>query len=99
VFSITEHVDEGAVVLVVHGSLDLANAPALLARGRRVLANSGRLTLDLADVDVLDAIGIGVLLGLRRAAVNSDGELGLVASSAAVDASLTSHGVAHLLTI
>ena len=87
---------DNCMVFVVHGALDLANAPSLLTRGRRAIGSCGRLAVDLEDVDVLDAIGIGVLLGLRKAAKDSGADFVLVAASAAVSASLEAHEVDRL---
>jgi anti-anti-sigma factor len=95
-FSITESSGVEGPTLVVHGAIDLANAPALLNRGRRAIAGGGVLTLDLSDVDMVDSVGIGVLLGLRKAARDSGDTILLTAISPQVSASLESHGVSHL---
>ncbi|MDG2263151.1 MAG: STAS domain-containing protein [Actinomycetota bacterium] len=96
-FSITEQADDDGVVLVVHGSLDLATGPALLTRGRRSVGDGRSLSLDLSDVDLVDAVGIGVLIGLRKVVVESGGSFAITAPSAAAMASFAAHEVDRLL--
>ena len=92
----TQTGDGGATLLVVHGALDLANAPALLAQGKRAVASGSSVSLDLGDVDVLDEIGIGVLLGLRRRAGAAGVAFAVVEASSVVADSFAAHGVADL---
>jgi anti-anti-sigma factor len=59
-------------VLALAGRLDVAAAAdARLALARAVDDGDGDLVLDLADLDVLDVTGLGVLLGAHRRAGRS----------------------------
>ena len=50
------------------GSIDLLTRKAVLYAGRSVLDGEDELTLDLAEVDFMDSVGIGALIELARAA-------------------------------
>lgn len=57
----------GSVVLV--GRLDVRGAPAARdALHAALAAGAGRLVVDLAGVELLDATGLGVLVGAHRRA-------------------------------
>lgn len=57
---------DGARVLVLNGSVDLASKAALIEAGRRSLLEDGapKLTLDLAEVNFIDSSGLGALIEL-----------------------------------
>ena len=56
-------------LVVLRGRLDVtAAADARLALARAVGAGSGELVVDLADLQQVDATGLGVLVGAHRAA-------------------------------
>jgi anti-sigma B factor antagonist len=60
-------VDDHAIVLAIHGELDLATAPTLKWRLLDVLeAGYRQLVLDLSGVGFMDSTAIGVLVGIKR---------------------------------
>jgi anti-anti-sigma factor len=66
--------DGGGVVLV--GRLDVRGAAAAREALHKALARGeGRLLVDLSGVDLLDATGLGVLVGAHRRAHLQDREL------------------------
>lgn len=66
----------GVTHLRIHGEIDLATAPRLRAE-LQALDRAGRshLHLDLADVELIDSAGIGVLIGAQRRARQAGGEV------------------------
>ncbi len=59
-------------VVVLEGRLDVSTAPDVrLALHRAVDSGAGDLVLDLARISVLDASGLGVLVGAHRRAVRA----------------------------
>jgi anti-anti-sigma factor len=61
-------VDDGPhEILRLTGPVDLATRQTLMAAGLRTLHDGGVLTLDLAEVDFMDASGIGALVRLANA--------------------------------
>jgi len=67
----------GEVVLVVGGDLDLATAPLLATTLADVLGGESgpRVVLDLADLDFIDAVGLGHIIGARRRLSDRGGTL------------------------
>ena len=62
---------DGAVSIIgLHGDLDMAAAPVLLAAATNELASTtcSQLTLDLADLEFLDSTGLGCLVELHKRA-------------------------------
>ena len=60
---------ESGTVVRLHGRLDVSAATdARLALARAVDDGDGELVVDLADVDGVDATGLGVLVGAHRRA-------------------------------
>jgi anti-sigma B factor antagonist len=90
---------EGIPVLAVHGEVDLATVPRLRDALHRELANHpGRsLIVDLDGVTVLDDVGLGVLLGARRAARAREVEVVVVASTARLRTLLAETGLDAVL--
>lgn len=70
------------VVLSASGALDVRSAPELRQRLLALhAAGDRRLVIDLDAVDVIDEMGLGVLLGGAWRARSSDGSFSLVCSS------------------
>ncbi|QCW51976.1 STAS domain-containing protein [Nocardioides dongxiaopingii] len=60
------HVD-GAVVLSVAGSLDIASATGFRRLVNELLVEARvRLVVDLTDIDFVDSVGLGVLVSAHR---------------------------------
>jgi anti-sigma B factor antagonist len=77
---------DGWVVLAVVGEVDLATAPQVRQAVIRLLSDptrrgiAPRLVIDLSGVDLIDSIGLGVLIGALRRVRAADGQLVLVVS-------------------
>jgi anti-sigma B factor antagonist len=75
--------DDDILVMVISGSMDVATTPRL--RGSLVrLIDEGhhRLVLDLSGVDLIDSIGLGVIVGTVHRLRPHDGSLAVAAPSA-----------------
>lgn len=70
-------------MLIVEGDLDLASAPTLRHRLRDAAqaAVPARLAVDLDAAGVVDSVGLGLLVGLRRRVVEAGGEMVVVCSN------------------
>jgi anti-sigma B factor antagonist len=93
-------VESGAwVVLGVAGELDLSNAPVLRSRLHRAIADHpGRaIALDLGAAGFCDSVGLGILLGARRRARATGGDLELVDVPERVAAVIAAAGVSGAL--
>lgn len=67
-------IEDGTVVLV--GRLDVRGAPAARdALQAALTGGTGQLVVDLAGVELLDATGLGVLVGAHRRARLQDRQL------------------------
>ncbi len=57
------------LIVVLHGDLDMASAPGVLAAVDQLLAEQtpGRVVVDLARVDFLDSSGLAVMAELLKA--------------------------------
>ncbi|WP_242909577.1 STAS domain-containing protein [Actinomadura terrae] len=59
----------GAIVVAIHGELDVASTPSLREGLRIALRDPGALiVIDLSDVTFCDASGLALLVGTRRRA-------------------------------
>jgi len=84
--------------IVVTGDLDLGGAPQLRSDVRTLLRDNNPkvVEIDLGGVEVLDDIGVGVLLGIRRLVGSLNIELRIDAKSEPVVQSLAQYAVSDL---
>jgi anti-anti-sigma factor len=97
----TDEVVDGTPVLSLHGDADLATLPLLLERVNRFAAEHGgrHVLVDLDDLDGMEAVAVGVLIGARLTLRNSGGELNLVCTRPAVTALFTRSGLDTTFTL
>ncbi|MEX1163524.1 MAG: STAS domain-containing protein [Nitriliruptor sp.] len=68
--------DRGWTVVIVRGVVDVASAPELLQTLQEVqFGGSGRILVDLDQVELLDSYGIGVLVDAHKRARSHDSRL------------------------
>ena len=68
--------ENGETIVSVAGELDLYAAPIVRAALVEVVMDGSRqVTLNLRDLEFIDAAGVGVLLGALRRLHHEDGEL------------------------
>ena len=72
-FSAIEVPGDGERVLAVTGDLDLSAVPRFRVALRGLDAGHARVVIDLTGVEVIDSVGIGLLLGARRRVVETGG--------------------------
>ncbi len=71
--------EDGWVVLVLTGAVDVATAPQLRQALTETQYGVGRyVALDLDGVEFLDSFGLGVIVGGLKRAASHDGEVVLV---------------------
>lgn len=96
---------DGWIVLAVVGELDLATGPRVRQAVIRALTTPGRrdtpprLAIDLSGVDLIDSIGLGVLIGALRRVRAVDGELVLVVPEPRVRAAFVATDLDGVFTI
>ena len=74
--------DDGVVVLVIRGSVDLTTAPGLRDSLVRLVDDGHhRLILEMSGVDLIDSIGLGVIVGMVHRLRPHDGSLAIAAPS------------------
>lgn len=74
--------DDRVVVLTIRGSMDLTTAPGLRDSMVRLIDQGhSRLVLELSGVDLIDSIGLGVIVGLVHRLRPHDGSLAIAAPS------------------
>jgi anti-sigma B factor antagonist len=74
--------DEGIVVLVINGPMDVATVPQLRDLMVRLIDEGHhRLVLDLGGVDFIDSIGLGVIVGVVHRLRPHDGSVAVAAPS------------------
>ena len=88
---------DGWTVVVVRGQLDVATAP----RFRQVLVEAqygghADVAIDLAGVEFLDSMGLGVLVGALKRARSHDAELVLAGANDRIRHVLELSGVAQV---
>jgi stage II sporulation protein AA (anti-sigma F factor antagonist) len=77
-FSVQRHERESALVLVLHGELDVAYAPELRQELGALAGDGRKLILDLRRLDFIDSSGIAVLLDAARDARRDGWDLGII---------------------
>jgi anti-anti-sigma factor len=93
-FSVRTERRGDAAVVVPTGELDLATAPALEdALGRAFEDGSGRVVLDLRELEFIDSSGLRTLLTARRRAEEANAQFSLVAGHRALERTLEIAGV------
>jgi anti-anti-sigma factor len=80
-FSVRTEDRAGAAVVIPTGELDLATAPALDAALGRAFESigSGRVVLDLRELEFIDSSGLRTLLTARRSAEQAGASFSLIA--------------------
>lgn len=77
--------DDDIVVMVIRGPMDVATTPGLRDSLVRLIDEGHhRLVLDLSDVDFIDSIGLGTIVGMVHRLRPHDGSLAMAAPSAQV---------------
>lgn len=92
------HRPPNTAVLTLRGSLDIDTAPALRANLRRLVERpSPRIVVDIAGLDFVDSMGIGVLVTAHTRALENSGWVRLAGPSAFLRRLLDTLGLAgHL---
>ena len=95
---------EGWVVLAIVGEVDLATAPRVRQAVIRMLSGVDRdvpprVTIDLSGVDLIDSIGLGVMIGALRRVRAAGGTLALVVSEPRVRALFAATDLDRVFTI
>jgi len=70
---------DGAVVVALHGELDVVDAAAIAATLVTVAVRASRIIVDLAGLEFIDSSGIAALAYARRHARQAGGDLLLAA--------------------
>jgi anti-anti-sigma factor len=92
--------DAGRAVICLRGSLDAATAPLLRQLIRHMVADGTlEVVLDVRQVEVIDAAGLGVMAAARWQLVPDGGAVSLRSPSPAVLRVLEATGVARYFTI
>ncbi len=68
------------------GEIDLATAPRFRAELHAALHDAPAIAIDLSDCDLVDSVGLGVIVGAARRARTADRRLVVVATGAAARA-------------
>lgn len=94
-FSVRTEDRDGTAVVVPAGELDLATAPALETALARAFAEvgSGRIVLDLRELDFIDSSGLRTLLTARRQAEQAGASFSLIAGHRGLERTLEIAGV------
>jgi anti-sigma B factor antagonist len=93
-FSVRTEQHGDAAVVVPTGELDLATAPALEEALQRAFdGGSGRVVLDLRELEFIDSSGLRTLLTARRQAEVASAQFSLVAGHRSLERTLEIAGV------
>jgi anti-sigma B factor antagonist len=94
-FTVRNEQRGGASVVIPTGELDLATAPALEASLTRAFdeIGSGRVVLDLRELEFIDSSGLRTLLTARKRADEAGADFSLVAGHRGLERTLEIAGV------
>ncbi len=96
-FSAIEVPGDGERILAVTGDLDLSAVPQFRSALRGLGATGGHVVVDLTGVEVIDSVGIGLLLGARRRVVEAGGSFAVRCGPGRVARLLELTAVAEIL--
>lgn len=98
-FRLEVHDDRGTSVIALRGELDLASSGALEEELTRVLASgSGEIVIDLRELEFMDSMGLGALIGAHRRAQEANRPFSLVRGCGQVQRLLELTSVAERMT-
>ena len=97
VFQVTPRAEDGGVVLILSGELDLAGAAALTEALSEARAAGGGLTVDLSPLEFIDSSGLGVLVRFNNAAKASGYQYTMIAGPPAVHRAFVLSGLDQAL--
>jgi anti-sigma B factor antagonist/stage II sporulation protein AA (anti-sigma F factor antagonist) len=99
--TVTSREDDGEVIVRVIGELDMGTAPQLADVLRAAIrsAGAGKIVVDLADLDFIDANGLTVLVDAHRRAGTLGRSLRAREPRGEVDMVLRLTGLAALLQV
>jgi len=90
----------GAPGVAVHGEVDVAAVPTLVAAlDQAIRESTGAFVIDLCDVEFLDSAGLSVLLRARALLGSDDRQLAVVCPPGAVRRLFEVAGIADLLIL
>ena len=90
----------GAPGVAVHGEVDVAAVPTLVAAlDQAIRESTGVFVIDLCDVEFLDSAGLSVLLRARALLGRDDRQLAVVCPPGAVRRLFEVAGIADLLIL
>ena len=99
-FSVEQHTQGAAAVLMVSGELDLQTSPQLEERLTRAFdAGAELVILDMRQIEFMDSTGLRVVLSAHQRAHESGRRFALVRGADQVERVLTLTGVRDLLTV
>lgn len=94
-----EQVEGDTTVIRVAGEVDIASTEEFLALASNALARCRHLRLDLGDVSFMDSSGLGILLRIRRSALDAGTRLTLASLGAGTHRILQVTGVHQLFEV
>jgi anti-anti-sigma factor len=74
--------DAGVAVIQPSGDIVAASVPELRSRMRNAIAGGAhRLTIDLTNVEMIDSVGLGMLIAAHNSLTRVGGELSVINAS------------------
>ncbi|MCX7600146.1 MAG: STAS domain-containing protein [Armatimonadetes bacterium] len=93
-------VEDWYVLVRVSGELDAYMAPELRETVEQVLDGGARwLLIDLSDVEYLDSVGLGIMIGAAQRASEREGDIAVVCTRPNVMRVLEVSGTKELLNV